>query len=65
MHWNKISAMKKDKTLGEDDAKRLEKQIDEEVNKLKAEIDQLSKAKEAEIMKFSLAVDETLPVHVE
>lgn len=48
---DKISAMKKDKTLGEDDAKRLEKQIDEEVNKLKAEIDQLSKAKEAEIMK--------------
>jgi ribosome recycling factor len=49
---DKIAALKKDKTVGEDDAKRLEKQVDEEVNKHKSEVDQLAKAKEAEIMKL-------------
>ena len=48
--YDKISAMKKDKSIGDDDAKRLEKQVDEEVGQLKTEIDSLAKAKEAEIM---------------
>jgi ribosome recycling factor len=47
---NAIDKAKKDKQLGEDDAKRLEKQIDEAVAKVKAEADAAAKAKEAEIM---------------
>ncbi|HET8670819.1 MAG TPA: ribosome recycling factor [Candidatus Saccharimonadales bacterium] len=45
-----ISQAKKDKSLGEDDAKRLEKQIDETMNKTKTDVDSVAKAKEAEIM---------------
>jgi ribosome recycling factor len=45
-----ISAAKKDKQVGEDDAKRLEKQIDDALAKVKAEIESAGKAKEAEIM---------------
>lgn len=45
-----IDRDKKDKNIGEDDAKRLEKQIDEAMNAIKIEIDKLSKAKETEIM---------------
>lgn len=45
-----ISAAKKAKTIGEDDAKRLEKQVDELMTKSKNEIDAAAKAKEAEIM---------------
>jgi ribosome recycling factor len=45
-----IEKAKKDKEIGEDDAKRLEKQIDEAMNEAKTEIDRLAKAKEAEIM---------------
>lgn len=45
-----IDQLKKDKQIGEDDAKRGEKQVDEEMNKVKTEIDQASKTKEAEIM---------------
>jgi ribosome recycling factor len=41
---------KKDKAIGEDDAKRLEKQIDEAMNKVKADVDAAAKTKEAEIM---------------
>lgn len=41
---------KKDKSIGEDDAKRLEKQIDEAMNKIKSEVDAAAKAKESEIM---------------
>jgi ribosome recycling factor len=41
---------KKDKTLSEDDAKRIEKQVDEAMNKHRATIDQQAKAKETEIM---------------
>lgn len=41
---------KKDKYLGEDDVNRLQKQIDEAMAKQKAEIDNLAKAKEQEIM---------------
>jgi ribosome recycling factor len=45
-----IAAAKKDRTIGEDDAKRLEKQVDEAMAKTKAEADAAAKAKEAEIM---------------
>lgn len=45
-----ISKAKKDKEIGEDDAKRLEKQIDELMNKTRADIEGAGKAKEAEIM---------------
>jgi ribosome recycling factor len=45
-----IAAAKKDKTIGEDEAKRLEKQVDEALNGVKAKIDAAAKAKEAEIM---------------
>jgi ribosome recycling factor len=45
-----ISNAKKDKQIGEDDAKRLEKQIDDAMNKVKADVDASAKAKEAEIM---------------
>lgn len=45
-----VDKAKKDKELGEDDAKRLSTQIEEAVNKTKAEIESLAKAKEADIM---------------
>lgn len=45
-----ISQAKKDKDIGEDEAKRLEKQVDEEMNKTKANVEAATKAKEAEIM---------------
>ena len=45
-----IDQAKKDKAIGEDDAKRLEKQIDEAMNATKSEVDSAAKAKEAEIM---------------
>lgn len=45
-----ISAAKKDKAIGEDDAKRLEKQVDEAMNKARTEVEAGAKAKEAEIM---------------
>lgn len=45
-----VDKAKKDKAIGEDDAKRLEKQVDEIMNKTKAEVDAAAKAKEAEIM---------------
>ncbi len=41
---------KKDKAIGEDDAKRLEKQVDDALAKVKADVDAAAKAKEAEIM---------------
>lgn len=41
---------KKDKQIGEDDAKRLEKQVDDLMAKAKADVDGAAKAKEAEIM---------------
>lgn len=47
-----IDNAKKEKVISEDEAKRLEKQVDESMNKQKAEVDDLSKAKEAEIMKI-------------
>jgi ribosome recycling factor len=45
-----IDRAKKDKTIGEDDAKRYEKQIDESMNKAKADADSYAKSKETEIM---------------
>jgi ribosome recycling factor len=48
--FDAISAAKKDKQIGEDDAKRLEKQVDEALAKVKTDIDSTAKAKETEIM---------------
>ncbi len=45
-----IASAKKDKSIGEDDAKRLEKQIDDAMNKTRAEVEAAAKAKETEIM---------------
>lgn len=45
-----IGEAKKDKDIGEDDAKRLEKQVDEAMNKAKSEVEAVAKAKEQEIM---------------
>lgn len=45
-----ISQLKKDKAVGEDDAKRLEKQVDEALNKSKSEAETAAKAKEQEIL---------------
>jgi ribosome recycling factor len=45
-----IATAKKDKQIGEDDAKRLEKQVDDAMAKAKAEVDAGAKAKETEIM---------------
>jgi ribosome recycling factor len=43
-------AAKKDKDIGEDEAKRIEKQVDDVMNVQRAAIDQLAKAKETEIL---------------
>ena len=45
-----IDKAKKDKTIGEDDAKRLSGQVDEAMAKARAEAEATAKAKEAEIM---------------
>ncbi|MDB5164381.1 MAG: ribosome-recycling factor [Candidatus Saccharibacteria bacterium] len=45
-----IDKAKKDKSIGEDDAKRLSGQVDEAMSKARAEAEATSKAKEAEIM---------------
>jgi ribosome recycling factor len=45
-----IDQAKKDKDISEDEAKRLEKQIDEAMNQAKSDIDQAAKTKESEIM---------------
>lgn len=47
---DQIVAAKKDKQIGEDDAKRLEKQIEEALNKVRGDIETAAKIKEAEIM---------------
>jgi ribosome recycling factor len=46
-----VSKAQKDKEIGEDDAKRIEKQIDDAINTAKAHIEATSKAKEQEILK--------------
>lgn len=48
--FDAISKAKKDKEIGEDDAKRLEKQVDDAMAKVRADIDASAKAKETEIM---------------
>ncbi len=45
-----IDKAKKDKDIGEDDAKRLQQQIEEAMSKAKAEVEAASKVKEQEIM---------------
>lgn len=45
-----IGEAKKDKDIGEDDAKRLERQVDEAMNKAKIDIEAAAKTKEQEIM---------------
>lgn len=45
-----IDRAKKDKAIGEDDAKRLEKQVDEAMNAVRASAEAAAKAKETEIM---------------
>ncbi|HET7301814.1 MAG TPA: ribosome recycling factor [Candidatus Saccharimonadales bacterium] len=45
-----IAKAKKDKAIGEDDAKRLEKQVDDAMAAARNEIETAAKAKEAEIM---------------
>jgi ribosome recycling factor len=45
-----VDQAKKDKSIGEDDAKRLEKQVDEALNKVKTDVDAAAKTKETEIM---------------
>ncbi len=48
--FDAVAMAKKDKQLGEDDAKRLEKQVDDAMASLRTEIDTIAKAKETEIM---------------
>lgn len=45
-----IDSAKKDKAIGEDDAKRLQDQIEDKMNAAKAEVEALAKAKEEEIL---------------
>lgn len=45
-----IDSAKKDKEIGEDDAKRLQQQVEEAMGKAKADVEAAAKAKEAEIM---------------
>lgn len=45
-----IDSAKKDKQVGEDDAKRLEKQVDEAMAKAKTDAETAAKSKESEIM---------------
>lgn len=45
-----VDKAKKDKEIGEDDAKRLEKQVDDLMNGAKAQAEAATKAKETEVM---------------
>lgn len=45
-----IDQAKKDKSVGEDDAKRLEKSVDQAMNQAKNDIESAQKSKESEIM---------------
>lgn len=47
---NTINQAKKDKDIGEDDAKRLSNQLEEAMNKAKSEAEAVAKAKEQEIL---------------
>lgn len=48
--FDAIQSAKKDKTIGEDDATRLQKQIDDTMAEVKTDVESASKAKEQEIM---------------
>jgi ribosome recycling factor len=48
-----IDKMKKDKQIGEDDAKRLTSQVEDAMNKARTEIEATSKAKESDILSLS------------
>jgi len=48
--FDAVAAAKKDKHIGEDDAKRLEKQVDDAMAGVRNDIDALAKAKETDIM---------------
>lgn len=48
--FDAIANAKKDKQIGEDDAKRLEKQVDDAMAAIKSEIDAAAKTKETEIL---------------
>ncbi|HSX33908.1 MAG TPA: ribosome recycling factor [Candidatus Saccharimonadales bacterium] len=45
-----VDKAKKDKLVGEDDAKRLEKQVDDAMGRAKADVEAAAKTKETEIM---------------
>ena len=45
-----VNQAKKDKDIGEDEAKRLEKQIDEAMNKAKSQVEEISKTKEKDLL---------------
>jgi ribosome recycling factor len=45
-----IDKVKKAKEIGEDDAKRLQKQVDDHMNQVRMQVEAASKAKETEIM---------------
>ncbi len=45
-----IAQLKKDKAIGEDDAKRLEKQVDDALTKTRSEVESAAKAKEQDIL---------------
>jgi ribosome recycling factor len=45
-----IDAAKKDKQIGEDEADRLKKQVDEAMNSTRSQVEAAAKAKEQEIM---------------
>ena len=45
-----VNKAKKEKTISEDDANRLQKQIDDSINEVKIEIEQMAKTKESEIL---------------
>lgn len=47
---DKLKKLKTDKEIGEDEATRAEKSIDEVMNKIKLDVETFAKAKEAEIM---------------
>jgi ribosome recycling factor len=45
-----IDAAKKDKQIGEDEADRIKKQVDEAMNSTRSQVEAAAKAKEQEIM---------------
>jgi ribosome recycling factor len=48
-----LNEAKKDKDIGEDEAKRLSGQVDEAMNKVRADIEAVAKAKESEILSIA------------